>query len=120
MKVTTELIKTIFDRTTQYALAKYNEDPYGIEIYEDGTIEIQFDRSCCGSTDYDTHEVSAEDLSADFDELIKIRKAELEKKREKEAEERRKAKIIREKRELHQRKMQYLRLQREFEGEEKL
>jgi hypothetical protein len=115
MKITTELIKTIFDRTTQYALAKYNEEPYGIEIYDDGTIEIQFDRSCCGSTDYDTHEISAEDLSADFDELIKVRKAEVEKRREKEAEQRAKDKIAKEQRDLQQRKIQYLRLKREFE-----
>lgn len=74
MEITKELLQTIYDRTVQVSLAKFNDTPDQIRLYEDGSISVVWDISCCGETEYDYKDVTAEELNSDLDALIKERK----------------------------------------------
>ena len=115
MEITTELIKTIYKRANEAAIAKFgNGEPDTIELYEGGKIQVvwtAYNRDC----DDDKEFLNAEDLTADMDLLVEQRKI-------KEKEDRRLRDIynigqqkIRDNIDKINRKSTYLKLKKEFE-----
>lgn len=115
MNITTELLKKVYLRAEQYAIARWNKTPDRIEIQDDGTIRVVWEIYYSGEYDYDYEYISVENLTEDLDPVIE--------KRKKEEEEAWKAHEIRMKEIEHQRKLQeqeqrrlqYLKLKQEFE-----
>lgn len=113
MEITTELLKTIYDRAISYAIAKYGNEPDRIEINEDGSIEARWWAHDRYNED-DVETFSAENLTQDLDEVAKERADKWEQERI--------ARINRQKiedeqraiRDKAQRKSQYLQLKKEF------
>lgn len=115
MDITTELLKKVYLRAEQYAIARWNKTPDRIEIQDDGTIRAVWELCYSGECDYDYEYISVENLTEDLDAVIEIRKKEEEEARK--AHEIRMKEIERQRqlREQEQRKQQYLKLKQEFE-----
>lgn len=115
MDITTELLKKVYSRAEQYAIARWNKTPDRIEIQDDGTIRVVWEIYYSGEYDYDYEYISVENLTEDLDAVIEVRKKEEEEARK--AHEIRMKEIERQRqlREQEQRKQQYLKLKQEFE-----
>jgi hypothetical protein len=75
MEITTKLLETIYNRVEQIYLAKTNSTPDSIELTSNGDFYCNESWSTSyGGIDYRSEIVTAEDLTTDLDELIKIRK----------------------------------------------
>ena len=74
MEITKELLQTIYDRTVQVSLAKFNDTPDQVCLYDDGSMSLEFRTHCCGETEYDYKDVTADELNSDLDQLILERK----------------------------------------------
>jgi hypothetical protein len=72
--ITTEDLKTIYDRAIQYCIAAFGDEPNNIEIYEDGTLIALYVDYCCGSREESSESIPIEKLTEDLDEVIKERK----------------------------------------------
>jgi len=112
MEITTSYLKTIYDRAIAYATAKYGSEPDEIKFTDEGEIRVSWTDYGGGELDFEY--ITAENLTADLDEVIKERAERLERERLASIERQRienENRLIREKAE---RKAQYLRLQKEF------
>jgi hypothetical protein len=114
--VTAELLLTIYNRAKEFAITKYGKEPDEIHI-EPGNIEVLYENYCCGSSDWDYHTITAEDLSADLDKVAEERR-QLEEKERLEKEEKRKIEEQKRlEREKEIRRASFLRLKKEFGDE---
>lgn len=115
MEITTELLKTIYTRASQFAISKFGSEPDRMRLEDDGTIYckwITYGR--CGDVDEQTEYITAENLTEDLDVVAAEREKRLEeKKKEREAYEKAQ-KTIHEEREKETRRQQYLKLKTEF------
>lgn len=116
MEITSELLKTIRERLEQVFLAKTGCELDDISMYEDGSFYCSKTWNVSyGGTETEGKHITAEDLTADLDDMIKVRKAEEEVKRQ-EDEKRQKANNDRRRRiEKEKRKAEYDKLKKEFE-----
>lgn len=116
--ITTDLLKLIFERAEQYAIAKYNKSPDYIRLDEDGDIRLIYEyRDCCGGWDTDYYDVKANELNSDLDTLIKERKEIEEKQRIADELKREKDRIETLEREKRNRYAEFLKLKKEFDAE---
>jgi hypothetical protein len=115
MEITTELIRTIYDRAEQYAIAKYGEKTYRVQLLDDGSISLVFGCSRYGEWEESSDEIEAKMLSADLDELAKQRKEEEEKQRIETLRIQEENRIRDEKRRKEQRRIEFINLKKEFE-----
>lgn len=112
MEITSDLIKTIYERSKQFSLAGYAKNPDDIILYDDGDIVLKYYGY---ENDYDTETIAATDLTCDLEPVILERKE----REAKEQIERENQRIIYEKRynkqKKEQRRSEYLKLKKEFE-----
>jgi hypothetical protein len=111
--ITTDFLKKLYSRASEFSAIKFGAEPHQIVIYSDGTLSAVYFGRERGDADYET--INAEDLSADLDAVAKERAKKLEQERiERDAyiKEQERLRAIREKEE---RREQYLRLKKEFE-----
>jgi len=114
MKITKELMETIYKRAEQYCVAKYGSEPDEIHIDEDGFCAV-FGYTCCGEYNEDIEYFSVDCLTANLDKVYEDRKKQEAEKQKKNEIERKKQEKIRKERELQKRKQEYLKLKKEFE-----
>jgi hypothetical protein len=116
MEITTELLQTLYNRANQFAITKYGSEPDSLSLQSDGTIEAKWTHySRCGDeSEYET--ITAEDLTADLDEVAEQRRKQEEEARIKREEYEKEQKRLREEREKNDRKRQYETLKKEFGG----
>lgn len=114
MEITTELLKMLYERATQFAITKYGSEPDSLRFQSDGTIEAAWTHySRCGDeTDYES--ITADDLTADLDVIAEERRNREEEARIKRDEYEKEQKRLREENEKNARKRQYETLKREF------
>jgi len=74
MEITKELLQTIYDRAIQVSLAKFDSTPNQIHLDDNGNINLVWDISCCGETEYEYWNITADELNSDLDQLIIERK----------------------------------------------
>lgn len=114
-KITTELLVLIHNRVREACLAKWNVDFDRLSIEDDGSISCYYTPSYSYAEE-EWYEISVDDLQDEnLDKLSEERLAKEKLEREKREEEQRIAaekRIIREKEE---RRLQYLKLKKEFE-----
>lgn len=116
MNITEDALKTLYTRVAQYCHTKYGEEPDRIEIDEYGTINARFITYHHGDSDETTECISIENLTEDLDAVAAERKRVMEEAQKKQEEEQKRQNALRIEREKQQRKEQYLKLKKEFEG----
>jgi hypothetical protein len=117
MEITTDLLKTIKQRATQFAITKFGSEPDRMEIEDNGTLYckwIHYGR--CGDVDEETEYITAENLTEDLDAVAAERVKRLEEERIKREAYENAQKRIREERERDERKRQYEKLKLEFDN----
>ena len=114
-QITSELLKTIYKRAIEAAIAKFDKgEPDSIKLYDDGIIQAKW---IANNRDWDdeTEFLTAEDLTTDMDILAEQRKIKQEEERKQrliyEAEQKKNREI----KEKADRKATYLKLKKEFE-----
>ena len=116
MNITTELLKTIYTRAEQYAMARWDrKSPTQIELQEDGTIMVTWEYYRCGDYDYDYEYIDVENLTEDLDVVVQERKKKEEEVRiimERERKFQEEKRLAQEK---EKRRQEYLKLKQEFE-----
>jgi len=115
MEVTEEILKTLYKRLEQVYFAKTKNKPDTISLQEDGSFLCEHSYSISyGGTEVVSEYITSDELTADLDELVKIREAKEEEERIQDEKRRkeRQEKFEREQREL--RHSQYLKLEKEF------
>jgi hypothetical protein len=76
MEITDELLQTIRKRLEQVFFAKTNHKLNTIQMYGDGSFYCSYSYGISyGGTETDGEHITAKDLTADLDELVKIREA---------------------------------------------
>jgi hypothetical protein len=114
MDITEEVLETIYRRAIAYCVAKHGSEPSELEL-EDGYLEAGYETYCCGESETEYHNISAECLTQDLDEVH----AEREKQKEIDRIKAREAslKLEKERKEIdtRNRKRQYEELKNEFE-----
>lgn len=114
MEITNELLETIYTRANQYCFAKYGKEADRLQLNEYGNIDAVWTGYNRGDDDnYET--VTAENLTADLDEVAKQRAIDEEAYREKERVRQAERQRQRDEEQLRNRKAEYLRLKKEFE-----
>ncbi len=116
MEITKELLQTIYDRTVQVSLAKFNSEPHQIHLEENGSITLEWTIHCYGDTDYEYETIKSDELNSDLDALIKERKekeeiAKIEAENKKKEQEKIRLAILKE-----QEYKRYLELKKKFES----
>lgn len=117
MIITDELLQTIADRVKQVFYARKNYTPDNIEMYEDGSfLASKTFRLSYGGQEIESENITANDLNADLDELVLLRKAK-EAKEEAEYNQRQKENKERyERQQKEKRHAEYNKLKKEFEN----
>lgn len=116
MEITQELLQTLHNRLVQVFLAKTNNTPDNIEMYEDGSFYCSRSWNISyGGIETISEVISAEDLTADLDELVKIRKINEEKKRLEDEKIHKEINARYEAEQKANRRIQYEKLKKEFE-----
>lgn len=115
MEITDELLQTIRKRLKQVFFAKTNHKLDTIEMYEDGSFYCSYSYGISyGGTETVGEHITAKDLTADLDELVKIREAKEEIERQ-EQEKRQKENNARYEREQKAKRLaDFERLKKEF------
>lgn len=116
MNITTELLKTIYTRAEQYAMARWDrKSPTKIELEPDGTILVIWEYYNRGGEDYDYEYIDVENLTEDLDAVVAERKRKEEEARiimERERKFQEEKRLAQEK---EKRRQEYLKLKKEFE-----
>lgn len=112
MEITTELLKTLYDRTHQYCIAKYGSQPDTIRIEDDGSLCVIYDGYERGDEEY--HYFSPEELTSDLDALATERIEKEKQEKIKQEAYQKEQQIIRDENEKQRRKSEYLKLKKEF------
>jgi hypothetical protein len=115
MKHTTELLQSLYNQATQYALAKYGTIPDAIIVQSDGTISAKWSYYSCGSWEDDYEYFTAENLDESLEAIAEERRrneelARIAKIKQDEENEKRWKQEAKNKR-----KAEYLKLKKEFE-----
>jgi hypothetical protein len=116
MKITSELLQTIYTRAEQYAMARWDrKSPNQIELQEDGTIKVTWEYYRCGDYDYDYEYIDVENLTEDLDVVVQERKKKEEEARLAMEHERKFQEEKRLAQEKERRRAEYLKFKKEFE-----
>jgi hypothetical protein len=117
MEITDELLQTIYKRVEQVFFAKQNHKLDTVEMWDDGSFNCSYSYGISyGGTETVTEHITAADLTADLDELVKIREAK-EEVEQQEQEKRQKENNARYKREQKAKRLaDYNKLKKEFEN----
>jgi len=78
MKITTDLLKTIYTRANQFAITKFGSEPNRLELDSDGTITARWIDYRCGDIDENTETITADNLTEDLDVVAAERAKRLE------------------------------------------
>ena len=114
--VTQPLLLLIYDRAIQFAIAKYGSEPDKIQIESDGAIVAVWESYYGGEYGTDYEYITAEDLTEDLDEILKLRKAKEEDQRVAAEIQRKEFELKQRIQEQENRRAQYLKLKQEFES----
>jgi hypothetical protein len=116
MELTDELLQTICKRLEQVFFAKTNCKLDNIEMYSDGSFYCTKTWNVSyGGTETIGEHITAKDLTADLDEMVKVREAKEEvEKREQEKRQKEKAEVY-ERQQQAKRKAEYDKLKKEFD-----
>ena len=118
MEITEELLKTIRDRVEQVFVAKTKHKPDNIEMYADGSFYVSKTWNISyGGTETIGELIVASDLVADLDEMVRIRKEEEDKEADRQLILEKERKLRFDQIQKNNRKIEYLKLKKEFEGE---
>ncbi len=116
MEITTELLKTIYERVAQVFNAKTGFTPDKIKMYEEGSFYASKRWSIAyGGTEEQGIHICAEDLTVDLDELVKERKANEEAERVANEKIQKDRQLKYEEEQKQKRQQQYLELKKEFD-----
>jgi hypothetical protein len=117
MEITSELLELIEERAKQVSQAKFGATPDKV-ILEGGSIKLIFENYCCGSADYESEYIGAEELLEDLDVIVQ--KAKEAKIKQQEEAQRRLEKIRQQEaeRKEQQERETYLTLKKKFDGKE--
>tara|TARA_R110000868_G_scaffold44082_1_gene147632 strand:+ start:1661 stop:2032 length:372 start_codon:yes stop_codon:yes gene_type:complete len=116
VEITSELLKSIRERLEQVFIAKTGTKLEVISMYEDGSFYCYKTWAVSyGGTEIEGKHIKAEDLSADLDDIIKVRKAEEEVKRQENEKRQKQNNDTRIRIEKEKRKAEYYKLKSEFE-----
>ena len=114
MKITDELIETIYQRATEYCIAKYGREPDRLRLNE-GDLKADYIRYSCGDEDVDSYIINASNLTEDLDKVYDDRMKAKEEKRLQVMAELKKQQAFSVEQATRQRKIQYEKLKKEFE-----
>jgi hypothetical protein len=115
MKITEELLKTIFERVEQVFIAKTGFKPDTIEMYDDGFNVSRSWNISYGGVETESEYIRAEELNSDLDDIIKDRKEKEKIERLKNEKLREEAKKRHELEQKIKREIEYNKLKQEFE-----
>jgi len=115
MNITTEELKTLYERSREYAVACGCCEPNFIELNADGTIYAINRTFFEDGYEDDTFKITAKELTEDLDALIKAREEKLRQEKIEFEKREKEAKRISEERAKNERRKQYEELKKEFE-----
>ena len=115
MEITKEMLKSIYDMSSQLLIANKEGKPDSVRIESNGDLTGEFSRTSWGQTEIWTRPIKLEDLTKDLEKYVAERKRKKEEERIKQEKRRRLEELEMEKKQKEARRRQYVELKKEFE-----